>query len=260
MRYENRYLAPNIDILSNTIRHSKEISLFTASKNAWKSRLSHFQLLSKSALTLSNHEPRSLWRWGSTRNRRINRFPATVLALLLYICLWRWKLAAPEQLSAWTIRHDHVIIAERIFSSWVAYNLSAQIAGGFPSLYEWERAPPVRPVLCEQNWMLSLSLPDITSVRYAVWTVGNINLHLWDGGRNKTLSEPQCSAEVCSVCACRASTFEITNPSVQKTRCERLFLRVGLRFYDERSRKVEKVLQVNFEMYQVYIISIYLSI
>ncbi len=35
---------------------------------------------------------------------------------------------------------------------------------------------------------------------------------------------------------------------------------VGLRFYDERSRKVEKALQVNFEMYQVYIISIYLSI
>ncbi len=79
------------------------------------------------------------------------------LALLLYICLWRWKLAAPEQLSAWTIGTDHVIITERIFSSWVAYNLSAQIAGGFPSLYEWERAPPVRPVLCEQNWMLSLS-------------------------------------------------------------------------------------------------------
>ncbi len=132
MRYENRYLAPNIDILSNTIRRSKEISLFTASKNAWKSRLSHFQLLSKSALTLSNHEPRSLWRWGSTRNRRINRFPATVLALLLYICLWRWKLAAPEQLSAWTIRHDHVIIAERIFSSWVAYNLSLRSQVDFP--------------------------------------------------------------------------------------------------------------------------------
>ncbi len=34
----------------------------------------------------------------------------------------------------------------------------------------------------------------------------------------------------------------------------------GAPFYDERSRKVEKVLQVNFEMYQVYIISIYLSI
>ncbi len=52
---------------------------------------------------------------------------------------------------AWTIGTDHVIIAERIFSLWVAYNLSAQITGGFPSLYEWERAPPVRPVLCEQN-------------------------------------------------------------------------------------------------------------
>ncbi len=100
----------------------------------------------------------SLWRCGSTRNQRINRFPATVLALLLYICLWRWKLAAPEQLSAWTIGTDHVIIAACIFSSWVAYNLFARIAGGFPSLYEWERAPPVRPVLCEQNWMLSLSL------------------------------------------------------------------------------------------------------
>ncbi len=60
-------------------------------------------------------------------------------------------------------------------------------------------------------------------------------------------------------CVCMpVSTFEVTNLSMQNNQCdcERLFLRVGLCFYDERNRKVDKALKVNFEMYQVYIISI----
>ncbi len=62
-------------------------------------------------------------------------------------------------------------------------------------------------------------------------------------------------AQKCAVCTtCCASTFEITNRSKQKTQCDcvRLFFHVGLRFYDERNRKFEKALKVNFEMYQVY--------
>ncbi len=44
-------------------------------------------------------------------------------------------------------------------------------------------------------------------------------------------------------------------------RCERLLFHVGLRFYDERSRNVEKALKVMIKIYQVYIyLSIYLSI
>ncbi len=164
------------------------------------------------------------------------------------VCLWRWKLAAPEQLSAWTIGTDHVIIAERIFSSWVAYNLSARIAGGFPSLYEWEWALWKLFIWTKLDALPLSQILQVHVMQCEQWapTGRNINLHLWHGGRNKTLSEPQCSTEVCSVCACRAFTFEITNLNMQKTQCEWLFLCVGLRFYDERSRKVEKVLQVNF--------------
>ncbi len=60
--------------------------------------------------------------------------------------------------------------------------------------------------------------------------------------------------------ACCASAFEITNLSAQKTQydCERLFLRAGLRFYDERNRKVEKALQVHFlnvpGLYYIYLV------
>ncbi len=147
MRYKNRYLGPNLNILINILNCSKKVSLLTASENAWKSRPRHFQLLSKSDLTLSKfHEPRSLWRWGSTRNRRINRFPATALAFYKTV---------PEQLSAWTIGTDHVIITERIFSPAEASPLESQV--DFPH-YTSERAPPVRPVLCEQNCMLFLYL------------------------------------------------------------------------------------------------------
>ncbi len=86
---------------------------------------------------------------------------------------------------------DDVIIAERICSSRVAYNLSARIEGAFPSLYEWERAQAAHPVLCEQNGMLSL-LSQILQVRvmqYKQWAPSgrNLNRH---GGLNKTLSEP----------------------------------------------------------------------
>ncbi len=112
----------------------------------------------------------------------------------------------------------------------------------------------------------SPSLSDITSARYAVWTMGNDRQKhksapiAWRTKQNLVRATMQRRSMQC-MSACRASTFEITNLSAQKTQCdcERLFLCVGLRFYDERSRKVEKVLQVNFEMYQVYIISIYLS-
>ncbi len=101
--------------------------------------------------------------------------------------------------------------------------------------YMSEREPPVHPGLCEQHWMLSLSL------RYYKCALCSVN-----SGHQPAetyiciyvLSEPQYSTEVCRVCA---STFEITNLSVQKTRCERLFLLVGLRFYDVRSRKAGKV-------------------
>ncbi len=163
MRYENQYLVPNLNILINTINCSKKVSLLTASENTCKSRPRHFQLLSKSDLTLSKfHEPRSLWRWGSTRNRRINRFPATELALLLYIYVYgdeNYK-TVPEQLSAWTIGTDHVIITEHIFSPWEASPLGSQVE--FPHYtskreHRWCVQFYVNKTVC------SSSISDITS-------------------------------------------------------------------------------------------------
>ncbi len=177
---------------------------------------------------------RVLWRWGSTRNRRINRFPATVLALLLYyICLWRWELKktapeVPKQLSAWTIGTKHVIIAERIFSPW-ASPLGSQV--DFPH-YVSERVPRACPVLYEQNWILSHSPFSLRyySARYTVWqwapTGRNINLHLWHGTAKQNLVRVVMQHRSVSVCSCRASMFEIMNLSVQKTQCEWLFCHV----------------------------------
>ncbi len=114
-------------------------------------------------MTLSNHEPRSQWRWGSTRNRRINIFPATV--------------------------------AHQFMSS-PSSPLGLQV--DFPHLYEWESATSV------SMWTKLDALPlsqilqvHVMQCRQWALTGRNINLHLWHGGRNKTLSEPQCGAEVC---------------------------------------------------------------
>ncbi len=85
------------------------------------------------------------------------------------ICLWRWKLAAPEKLSAWTIGTDHVI-AVLIFSSWVASPLISQV-DSFPS-YTSESAAGASSFMWTTLDALSLSLSYITSARYAVWTVG----------------------------------------------------------------------------------------
>ncbi len=144
-----------------------------------------------------------------------------ITAIYIYICLWRWKLAAPEQLSAWTIGTDHVIIAERIFSSWVAYPLCSDRR--WISLTIWVRGSALKTAGSSSFiWTKLDTLPfsQILQVRVMQceqWapTGRNINLHLWHGGRNKTLSEPQCSTEVCSVCACHVSTFEITNLNAQ---------------------------------------------
>ncbi len=136
-------------------------------------------------------------------------------------------------------------------------NLSARIAGGFHSyMSERERRRCVQFYVNKTGCYPSLS--DITSARYAVWTVGIKSAPMaWRTKQNLARATMRRRSVQC---VCLPSTFEITNLSAQKTRCERLFLRVGLCFYDERSRKVEKVLQVNFEMYQVYILAIYLSI
>ncbi len=72
----------------------------------------------------------------------------------IYTRLWIWKLAPSEQLSAWTIGTDLVIIAEHMFSRWVTSPLGSQVDF---SQYMSEKALPVRPALCEQNRMLSLS-------------------------------------------------------------------------------------------------------
>ncbi len=122
------------------------------------------------------------------------------------------------------------------FMSSLSSPLRSQV--DFPHLYEWESATSASSFMWTKLDALPLSqILQVRVMQCRQWalTGRNINLHLWHGGRNKTLSEPQCGAEVCSVCACRASTFEITNLSAQMTRCERLFLRVGLRFHDERS-------------------------
>ncbi len=110
------------------------------------------------------------------------------------VCLWRWKLASPEQLSAWTIGTDHVIIAERIFSPWVTSPLESQV-DYFPHyMSERERRRCVQFYVNKTG--CSPSLSDITSASYAVSTVGT------DRQKHKFLTkqEPQCCAEVCSVC------------------------------------------------------------
>ncbi len=55
-----------------------------------------------------------------------------------------------------------------------------------------------------------LSLSSVHSVRSFWFSPRPVCL-----GLNQTLSEPQCSTEVCSMCACCTSTFEITNLSMQ---------------------------------------------
>ncbi len=87
----------------------------------------------------------------------------------------------------------------------------------------------------------------------------NINLH--ERMKQNLVRATMQHRSVQRVCACHASTFYITNLSAKKMRCEQLLFHVGLRFYDERSRNVEKALKVMIKMYQVYIyLSIYLSI
>ncbi len=147
----------------------------------FKSRPHHFQLLSKSALTLRKfRERRSLWRWGSTRNRRINRFLATVLAFPAIYMFMEMKTSCPRTAISMDHRHRSRYYCRAHIQS--MSNLSARIAGGlFPSLYDRERVPPVRAVLCEQNWMLSLSLIlQVRVMQCQQWapTGRNINLHL----------------------------------------------------------------------------------
>ncbi len=213
----------------------------------WKSRPRHFQLLSKSALTQSKfHELRSLWRWGSTRNRRIDRVPATALASLLYIYMFtEMKTSCPRTAISVDYRHRSRYYCRAHIQS--VSSLSARVAGGFPLLYEWKRAPPVCPVLCEQNYMLSLSL------RYYKCMLCSVN------SEHRPAKTKPCqkrnAAQKCAVCMCLLRIYIWNNkPDVNS------FLHVGLLFYDESRRKVEKALQVNFEMYQVYILSIYLSV
>ncbi len=68
------------------------------------------------------------------------------------------------------------------------------------------------------------------------------------------------AAQKSAVCACLPRIYIWNNEPehMQKTQCdcEWLFLCVGLCFYDDKSGKVEKALQVYLEMYQVYFISI----
>ncbi len=104
------------------------------------------------------------------------------LALLLYICLWRWKLQNCPG-TAITVDHRHRSCYYYRAHIQSVSSLSARIAGGFPSLYEWERAPPVRPFYVNKT-VCSSSLSDITSARYAVWTVGT--------DRQKHKSAPMC--------------------------------------------------------------------
>ncbi len=120
---------------------------------------------------ISSFFPKALWLWASSMNRVLfsmkmwkheepkdKQISSHCVSFTAIYMLMEMKTSSPRTAISVDIGTDHVIIAACIFSSWVAYNLFARIAGGFPSLYEWERAPPVRPVLCEQNWMLSLSL------------------------------------------------------------------------------------------------------
>ncbi len=125
-------------------------------------------------------------------------------------------------------------------------SLSARVAGGFPLLYEWERAPPVCPVLCEQNYMLSLSL------RYYKCVLCSVNSEHRPAGTKPC--QKRNAEQKCAVCVCLLRIYIWNNkPDVNS------FLHVGLLFYDESRRKVEKALEVNFEMYQM-LYSIYLSI
>ncbi len=127
-------------------------------------------------------------------------------------------------------------------------SLSARIAGGFPLLYEWERDRRRCVQFYVNKTTCSPSHSDITSACYAVWTVST--------DRQKTKPcQKRNAAQKCAVCVCLLRIYIWNNkPDVNS------FLHVGLLFYDESRRKVEKALQVNFEMYQVYILSIYLSI
>ncbi len=97
---------------------------------------------------------------------------------------------------------DDVIIAERIFSSRVAYNLSSgRIEGAFPSLYDWERAQGLRiQFLCEQNWMLSL-LSQILQVRvmqYKQWAPsGRNHKSAWRTKQNLVRAVMRCRSVQC---------------------------------------------------------------
>ncbi len=136
----------------------------------------------------------------------------------IYICLWRWKL---QNCPGTAISVDHRQWSRYYCRAHIQFmNLSARIAGGFSSLAVRESAAGASRFMWKKLDALPLSqILQVRVMQCEQWApIGrNINLHLWHGGRNKTLSEPQYGAEVCSVCACRASTFEITNLSEQKT-------------------------------------------
>ncbi len=94
----------------------------------------------------------------------------------------------------------------------------------------------------------SPSLSDITSARYAVWTVG---------------TDPQKHKSAPMAWRTKQNFVRATmwSRSVQCVCLPRIYIwNNEPEHAKDASRKVEKTLQVNFEMYQVYILSIYLSI
>ncbi len=190
-------------------------------------------------LTMSNHEPRSLWRLGSTRNQRINRFPATVFALLLYIYIYIYmfmemRTSCPGTSISVDHRHRwrnycraHIQFVSSLYRRWMR-----ESAGSTSLVY-------VNKTGCSPSLSLLSQILQGHVMHCEQWapTGRNINLHLKHWGWNKTSSKG--AKPKCAVCACRSSTFEITNLSVKASK-DTMWLwtavsSCGALFYDERS-------------------------
>ncbi len=155
MRYENRYLPPNIDILIHTIMCFKKISLFTASKNAWKSQLRHFQFLSKSALTEQTWTAFSMkmGNYEETKDKKIFSHCISFTAIYMFM---EMKTSCPRTaISVDHHRHRSRYYCRAHIQFVSITSLLRSQVDYFPHyMSERER----RPGLCEQHWMLSLCL------------------------------------------------------------------------------------------------------